>query len=344
MSSKRRAPSTTFAVTTAIIAAAVLARWLLTPWMGSAFPLATMFAAIALAVWYGGWLPALYTTIAGYIICDWLFIPGIGLFGRGDLRAELIGLSVYFGSCLSIMALGHAMRVAQASLEAGHRDLSSTNLALTSRIEAHSLLASIVASSDDAIISKTLEGIITSWNAGAERLFGYTEAEAIGQSIMLIVPPERRDEELSILDRIRQGQRVEHLDVVRVAKDGRRVDVSRDRVAGARPPGAHHRGLEDRPRHHRAQRSGSGAAAAGNLATAAGVGARQHARADRARDGDPRNRDAPGDAFRRDALRVCGSGRDAGAAGRSPMATRTACRRWRAAIASTPSARHWSAT
>ncbi len=226
MSSKRRAPSTTFAVTTAIIAAAVLLRWLLTPWMGSAFPLATMFAAVALAVWYGGWLPALYTAIAGYIICDWLFIPGIGLFGRGDVRAEAIGLSVYFGSCVSIMALGHAMRVAQASLEAGHRDLSSTNLALTSRIEAHSLLASIVASSDDAIISKTLEGIITSWNAGAERLFGYTAAEAIGQSIMLIVPPERRDEELSILDRIGHGQRVEHLDVVRVAKDGRRVAVS----------------------------------------------------------------------------------------------------------------------
>lgn len=226
MSLKQRSPLTTLAVATAIIAAAVLVRWLLTPWMGSAFPLATMFAAIALAVWYGGWYPALYTTVVGYIICDWLFIPGIGLFGRGDLRVEVIGLSVYFASCLSIMALGHAMRVAQKSLEAGHRDLSSTNLALTSRIEAHSLLASIVASSDDAIISKTLDGIITSWNAGAERLLGYTADEAIGQPILLIVPPDRRDEELSILDRIRHGQRVEHLDVVRLAKDGRLVNLS----------------------------------------------------------------------------------------------------------------------
>ena len=226
MSLKRRSRSTTLAVATAIIAAAVVLRWLLTPWMGSAFPLATMFAAVALTVWYGGWIPALYTAIAGYVVCDWLFIPGIGLFGRGDLRAEVIGLSVYLGSCLSIIALGHAMRVAQESLEAGHRDLSSTNLQLTSRIEAQSLLASIVASSDDAIVSKTLEGIITSWNAGAERLFGYSAAEAIGQSIMLIVPPERREEELAILDRIRNGGQVEHLDVVRVAKDGRRVDVS----------------------------------------------------------------------------------------------------------------------
>ena len=226
MSWKRRSPLTTFAVTTAIIAGAVVVRWLLTPWMGSAFPLATMFAAVALTVWYGGWLPAMYTAIGGYIVCDWLFIPGIGLFGRGDLRAEITGLSVYLGSCMSIMALGHAMRTAQESLEAGHRDLSSTNLALSNRIEAHSLLASIVASSDDAIVSKTLEGIITSWNAGAERIFGFTAAEAIGQSIMLVVPPERRDEERSILERIRKGERVDHLDVVRVAKDGRRVDLS----------------------------------------------------------------------------------------------------------------------
>jgi PAS domain S-box-containing protein len=226
MSLKRHSPLTTFAVATAITGAAVVLRWLLTPWMGSGFPLATMFAAVAVAVWYGGSFPALYTAIAGYIICDWLFIPGIGLFGRGELRPELIGLSVYLGSCLSIIALGQAMRAAQEALEAGHRDLSSTNLALESRIEAQSLLASIVASSDDAILSKTLDGAITSWNSGAERMFGYTAAEAIGQSIMLIVPPERRQEELSILDRIRQGDRVEHLDVVRVAKDGRRVDIS----------------------------------------------------------------------------------------------------------------------
>jgi PAS domain S-box-containing protein len=226
MSLKRRSTLTSLAVATAIIAAAAALRWLLTPWMGSAFPLATMFAAVAFAVWYGGWMPALYTAIAGYIVCDWLFIPGIGLFGRGDLRAEVIGLTVYLGSCISIMALGHAMRVAQESLEADHRDLSSTNLQLTSRVEAHSLLASIVASSDDAIISKTLDGIITSWNAGAERLFGYTAAEAIGQPIMLIVPPDGREEERSIIERIRLGQRVEHLDVIRVAKDGRRVDIS----------------------------------------------------------------------------------------------------------------------
>jgi two-component system, chemotaxis family, CheB/CheR fusion protein len=88
------------------------------------------------------------------------------------------------------------------------------------------LLAAIVASSDDAIISKTLNGILTSWNAGAERLFGYTAAEAIGQPMTLIIPAERHQEENDILRRIRLGQRVEHFETIRVAKDGRRVDVS----------------------------------------------------------------------------------------------------------------------
>jgi PAS domain S-box-containing protein len=88
------------------------------------------------------------------------------------------------------------------------------------------LLASIVDSSDDAIVSKTLEGVITSWNGGAERLFGYTAKEAIGQPISMIIPPERRDEETRILARIRQGQPIEHFDTVRVRKDGSKVEIS----------------------------------------------------------------------------------------------------------------------
>ena len=88
------------------------------------------------------------------------------------------------------------------------------------------LLASIVDSSDDAIISKTLEGVITSWNRGAERLFEYTAKEAIGQPISMIIPLDRRDEETRILARIRQGERIEHFDSVRVRKDGTKVEIS----------------------------------------------------------------------------------------------------------------------
>ena len=88
------------------------------------------------------------------------------------------------------------------------------------------LLAAIVASSDDAIISKNLDGIITSWNKSAERIFGYTPEEAIGRHITLIIPPERHTEELDILARLRRGERVDHFHTVRRRKDGSFLEVS----------------------------------------------------------------------------------------------------------------------
>ena len=87
-------------------------------------------------------------------------------------------------------------------------------------------LAAIVESSDDAIVSKDLNGVIQTWNAGAERLFGYRAEEVVGQPITLLLPPERIQEEEQILERLLRGQRVEHLETVRVTKDGRRMDVS----------------------------------------------------------------------------------------------------------------------
>jgi PAS domain S-box-containing protein len=88
------------------------------------------------------------------------------------------------------------------------------------------LLASIVESSDDAIISKDLDGVITSWNKSAERLFGYTASETVGQSITMLIPPERLDEEPRILASLRRGERVDHFETVRVRKDGTRLNVS----------------------------------------------------------------------------------------------------------------------
>jgi PAS domain S-box-containing protein len=92
--------------------------------------------------------------------------------------------------------------------------------------EALARLAAIVESSDDVIISKTLDGVIQSWNAGAQRIFGYTAAEAIGRHVTLIIPPELHDEEPAILARLRRGERVDHFETVRVTKDGRRLDIS----------------------------------------------------------------------------------------------------------------------
>jgi len=87
-------------------------------------------------------------------------------------------------------------------------------------------LASIVESSDDAIITKNLDGIITSWNKAAERVFGYTAEEAIGKPITIVIPPQRHDEEPAMLDRIGRGERIEHYETVRQRKDGSLIDIS----------------------------------------------------------------------------------------------------------------------
>jgi PAS domain S-box-containing protein len=88
------------------------------------------------------------------------------------------------------------------------------------------MMAAIVESSEDAIVSKDLNGMIRSWNRGAERLFGYVSAEAVGRSITLIIPPELIDEEQKILQKLRRGERIEHFETVRVSKTGRRIDIS----------------------------------------------------------------------------------------------------------------------
>jgi PAS domain S-box-containing protein len=103
---------------------------------------------------------------------------------------------------------------------------TQAEVALRSSEEQSRWLAAVIESSDDAIVSKNLEGIIRSWNAGAERIFGYTAEEAIGQSILLLIPPERHEEEDLILSRLRSGQRIDHFETVRRRKDGTYVDVS----------------------------------------------------------------------------------------------------------------------
>jgi len=87
-------------------------------------------------------------------------------------------------------------------------------------------LASIVESSDDAIVSKDLDGTITSWNRGAERLFGYKAEEIIGKSVTILIPSDRLDEEPQIIERVRRGERIDHYDTVRRRKDGSLIDIS----------------------------------------------------------------------------------------------------------------------
>ncbi|MEO8095092.1 MAG: PAS domain S-box protein, partial [Pseudolysinimonas sp.] len=86
--------------------------------------------------------------------------------------------------------------------------------------------ARVIESSDDAVISKDLDGIITSWNAAAARMFGYTAGEAIGQSVRMLIPPDRQEEEDEVLSRIRRGESVDHFETVRQRKDGTTVAIS----------------------------------------------------------------------------------------------------------------------
>jgi PAS domain S-box-containing protein len=124
--------------------------------------------------------------------------------------------------------------------------------------QSSALLSAIVDSSDDAIISKDLNGIIMSWNKGAERLFGYTAEEAVGRSIALLIPNDRLEEEPEILERLKRGERVDHFETIRVRKDGTRLNISltispvKDidgRIVGASKVA---RDITDRVRHERA--------------------------------------------------------------------------------------------
>ncbi|HET7343784.1 MAG TPA: PAS domain S-box protein [Methylomirabilota bacterium] len=138
-------------------------------------------------------------------------------------------------------------------------------------------VTAIVDSSDDAIIGKDLDGVITSWNAAAERMFGYLAQEAIGRPIALIVPPDRRQEEDDVLARLRRGERIDHFETVRGTRDGRLIDVAltisplRDaagRVFGAATIG---RDLTDRKRAQEALRQSEATALAFITSAAEGI-------------------------------------------------------------------------
>ncbi len=115
-------------------------------------------------------------------------------------------------------------------------------------------LAKVVESSDDAIVSKDLNGIITSWNRAAERMFGYTAAEIIGRSIRMIIPADRQAEEDVVLSRIRAGEAVAHFETIRQRKDGTLMPISLTVSPDPRRRPAGDRRVEDRARHQRSRR------------------------------------------------------------------------------------------
>src|SRR5688572_16602949 len=119
----------------------------------------------------------------------------------------------------------------QAELESVRRENAVIKAQIASGLlagasEIQSKLAAIVESSDDAIVGKNLDGIVTSWNRGAERIFGYTAEQIVGRHINTIIPEDRQDEEPKILHEIRNGRRIDHFETVRKTQDGKLINIS----------------------------------------------------------------------------------------------------------------------
>jgi PAS domain S-box-containing protein len=184
--------------------AAVLLRLLLVPLLGYQNPYHTVWLAVAFSAWYCGVGPAVITTLIGALGVSHWFLPPLHSFAVPD-RIELFGLLGFVAFSIVIIALGESSR----------RGFTARNR-----------MAAIVDSSDDAIISKNLDGIIQTWNRGAERVFGYTAEEAVGQHITLIIPADRREEETKILASLKGAERIDHFETIRQRKDGSLVDIS----------------------------------------------------------------------------------------------------------------------
>jgi PAS domain S-box-containing protein len=147
---------------------------------------------------------------------------GYGPFAGNTSFVNAVLLDVLFG-VLAVSGLTLAAVIAERERAENERQqLIREQTAMEARLR----LAVIVESSNDAIFSKNLDGIVLSWNAAAQRIFGYTEAEVVGQPAGLLVPPERRDEENRLLQRFRSGERIERYETIRVTKSGSTVNVS----------------------------------------------------------------------------------------------------------------------
>jgi PAS domain S-box-containing protein len=187
-----------YGVVVVMVAAVTLVRLPFEPVLEGRAPYGLYFLAILFAAWYGGVGPTL-VAIASSLVASWvLFVP----------RAEsgyyaTVGIFLVVAVAMLVMA-----RAARAKQEAG------------------AFLAAVVESSDDAIATKDLRGVIQSWNRGAQRMFEYSAAEIVGRPVTLLIPPELQDEEVRILARLRRGERIDHFETVRLAKGGRRIDVS----------------------------------------------------------------------------------------------------------------------
>jgi len=172
-------------------------------------------AAILTAAWVG-YGAGLLACILAFVALPYLFFPSLSPVDGNRFALTLLTAILMSSVAATRRRLERRLKDENQRLEAGIRE----------RTAELSLIADIIASSEDAIVSKTLDGTIRTWNAAAERIYGYSAAEALGKSIAMLLPADRLGEENDILKRIVSGDRVEHFETIRVRKDGQTIHVS----------------------------------------------------------------------------------------------------------------------
>jgi PAS domain S-box-containing protein len=212
-----------------VTAATLVLRLMLTRWITADRPLLVLCVIpILISAYVGGLGPGLLSTALIALGADLLpFPPASGLaFTRPQNLAEWL---ILLGTGVLASVFCEALQRARNRAERIVPDAFGTSTDTPGREHAkanQAWLAAIVDSSDDAIISEDLNGLVTSWNEGATRLFGFSAAEALSRPMTMLIPPERAHEEREILARIGRGERIKHFETVRITKDGTRLDIS----------------------------------------------------------------------------------------------------------------------
>ncbi len=226
-----------------VVAVAGVVRWLLQPLLDFNLPLVTFFGAVFLCGWLYGLRPTVLAVLLSAVTANALFFPPVEAAEHGALLNALgLGLFVAIGIGTGILGEGRLRALQRAQAEADEarqaraageevaveaEELAAQAEEFATQAEEQALrLAAIVDSSDDAIISKDLDGRVQGWNPAAERIFGYTAAEMVGQSVFRLIPPELHAEEHEILARIRRGEHVAHYETTRLRKDGHRILIA----------------------------------------------------------------------------------------------------------------------
>jgi len=185
-------------------------------------PVSIYLLAVIVAAWFGGLYPGLLSLAVSLVISNFLFIEPYFAFGMPG-RANVMRMIVVALVGIFIIFVCERLRRQRTAAEA---DVEALKLADVAVLTSESRLSAIIESAMDAFIGKDLNGVVTSWNPAAESMFGYTSGEMIGETLLRIIPPERRGEEAEILASIARGDAVEHLETIRLKKDGTAINVS----------------------------------------------------------------------------------------------------------------------